>query len=70
MKLKWVTPAVLAATGSSAYAQSSVTLYGAVDGGLLYQSTSVASFSPTAKNLGSVYRYRDGGIYMGLRHKF
>jgi len=66
MKLKWVTAAVLAAIGNSAYAQSSVTLYGVVDSGLLYQSTSAASFSPTAKNLGDVYRYKDGGVYSSL----
>jgi predicted porin len=66
MKLKWVTAATLAAIGSSAYAQSSVTLYGVVDTGLLYQSTSAASFSPTAKNLGDVYRYKDGGVYSSL----
>jgi predicted porin len=66
MKLKWVTAAAVAAIGSPAYAQSSVTLYGVVDAGLLYQSTSAASFSPTAKNLGKVYRYKDGGIYSSL----
>jgi predicted porin len=49
MKLKWVMAAALAATGSSAYSQSSVTLYGVVDAGLLYQSTSAASFSPAAR---------------------
>jgi predicted porin len=63
MKLKGIAVAALAAIGTSAYAQSSVTLYGAIDSGLLYQSTSAASFSPTAKNLGKVYRYKDGGIY-------
>ncbi|MFM0165781.1 porin [Paraburkholderia sediminicola] len=63
MKLKLLAAATLAAIGSSAYAQSSVTLYGVVDAGLLYQSTNAASFSPTAKNLGSVLKYKDGGIY-------
>jgi predicted porin len=66
MKLKWLTAGALAVVGSSAYAQSSVTLYGIVDAGLLYQSTSAASFSPTAKDLGHVYRYKDGGIYSSL----
>ncbi|MCI0150776.1 porin [Paraburkholderia sediminicola] len=66
MKLKEIAVAALAAIGTSAYAQSSVTLYGVVDSGLLYQSTSAASFSPTAKNLGKVYRYKDGGIYSSL----
>ncbi|MGF6602990.1 putative porin [Paraburkholderia sp. GAS448] len=66
MKLKGIAVAALAAIGTSAYAQSSVTLYGVIDSGLLYQSTSAASFSPTAKNLGKVYRYKDGGIYSSL----
>jgi predicted porin len=63
MKLKWLTVVTLATVGSTAYAQSSVTLYGVLDGGLLYQSTSAASFSPTAKNQGTLYRYKDGGVY-------
>jgi predicted porin len=63
LQLKWLTAATLAAIGSSTYAQSSVTLYGAIDSGLLYQSSSAASFSPTAKDLGKVYRFKDGGIY-------
>ncbi|MCI0152243.1 porin [Paraburkholderia sediminicola] len=66
MKLKEIAVAALAAIGTSAYAQSSVTLYGVIDSGLLYQSTSAASFSPAAKNLGKVYRYKDGGIYSSL----
>ena len=63
MKLKWIAAAVLAATGSAVHAQSSVTLYGVIDSGMLYQSTSAATLSPTAPNLGKVYRYKDGGIY-------
>ncbi|SIO70199.1 Outer membrane protein (porin) [Burkholderia sp. GAS332] len=63
MKLKCLAAVALTAFGSAAYAQSSVTLYGVIDSGLLYQSTNAASFSPTAKNLGSVFRYKDGGIY-------
>ncbi|WP_028203956.1 porin [Paraburkholderia nodosa] len=46
-----------------ACAQSSVTLYGTIDGGLMYQTSSAASFSPKAKNTGSIARYKDGGIY-------
>ena len=63
MKLKCLAAVALTAFGSTAYAQSSVTLYGVIDSGLLYQSTNAASFSPTAKNLGSVFKYKDGGIY-------
>ncbi|MBK5124018.1 porin [Burkholderia sp. R-69980] len=66
MKLKLTGAAALVVFASAAHAQSSVTLYGAIDGGLLYQSTSAASFSPTAKNLGKVYRYNSGGIYSSL----
>ncbi|RKE39431.1 putative porin [Paraburkholderia sp. BL23I1N1] len=66
MKLKWVAAAAMAALGSAAHAQSSVTLYGVVDSGLMYQSTSAASFSPAAKNLGKVYRFKDGGIYSSI----
>ena len=70
MKLKWITAAASVAIGSAAHAQSSVTLYGVLDSGLLYQSTSAASFSPKALNTGKVYAFRDGGIYSsnwGLR---
>jgi predicted porin len=48
---------------TAAHAQSSVTLYGVLDSGLLYQSTSAASFQPHAPNLGHVYQLKDGGIY-------
>lgn len=63
MKLKWAAVAAIAAVGSTAHAQSSVTLYGALDSGLMYQTTSAASFSPAAKNLGKIYRAKDAGIY-------
>ncbi|MGF6998301.1 porin [Paraburkholderia sp. GAS32] len=63
MKLKCIAAAALVATGGAAYAQSSVTLYGAIDSGLLYQSTSAASFSPKAPNTGKVYAFKDCGIY-------
>ncbi|TDY23103.1 putative porin [Paraburkholderia sp. BL6665CI2N2] len=63
MKLKLMVALAAMAFGAVAHAQSSVTLYGSVDGGLLYQSTSAASFSPTAKDLGKIYRYKDAGIY-------
>jgi predicted porin len=63
MKLKWAAVAVIVATGSAAHAQSSVTLYGVLDSGLLYQSTSAASFSSAAKNMGKLFRAKDAGIY-------
>ncbi|CAG4918804.1 porin [Paraburkholderia gardini] len=66
MKLKWFVMATMATLGSTAYAESSVTLYGVLDSGLLYQSTSAASFNPAAKNLGRVYALKDGGIYSSV----
>jgi predicted porin len=62
-KLKLSSIAALAMFATAAHAQSSVTLYGVLDSGLLYQSTSAASFQPHAPNLGHVYQLKDGGIY-------
>ncbi|TDN57796.1 porin [Paraburkholderia sp. BL10I2N1] len=66
LKLKLTGMAALFAFASAAQAESSVTLYGTLDAGLLYQSTSAASFAPKAPNTGSVFRYKDGGIYSSL----
>ncbi|CAG4886852.1 porin [Paraburkholderia saeva] len=66
MKLKWFVVATMATIGSTAYAESSVTLFGVLDSGLLYQSTSAASFNPAGKNLGRLYTLKDGGIYSSL----
>jgi predicted porin len=66
MKLKFGSVAALVLFASAAHAQSSVTLYGVVDSGVLYQSTSAANFSGTAKNLGSVWQLKDGGIYSSI----
>jgi predicted porin len=63
MKLKLSSTAALVMFATAAHAQSTVTLYGVLDNGLLYQSTSAASFQPTAHNLGHVYKLKDGGIY-------
>jgi predicted porin len=60
--------AVLAAAlalGSTAQAQSSVTLYGIVDGGLRYQSISLANGS-SASNVGAAYGQQSGNRW-GLR---
>jgi predicted porin len=60
----------IACYGAPAAAQSSVTLYGAVDSGLVYQTTSAASFSPKAADLGHVVAFRDAGMntsFWGLR---
>jgi predicted porin len=69
MKLRITGAAALLAFAASAHAQSSVTLYGAVDTGLLWQNTSAANFLPIASknpNLGSVVRLKDGGIASSL----
>lgn len=49
-------------TAMAAHAQSSVLLYGAVDTGLLIQSSDAASFSPHAANTGRILRLKDDGI--------
>ncbi|MGF6602087.1 putative porin [Paraburkholderia sp. GAS448] len=63
MKLKLSSAAALALFASAVHAQSSVTLYGTIDTGLLYQSTSASTFLPKAPNTGSVFALKDGGIY-------
>ncbi|MCX5544113.1 porin [Paraburkholderia sp. CNPSo 3076] len=63
MKLKWSASAVLAIMSGAAHAQSSVTLYGAIDTGLFYQSTSAASYATNAKNQGHIYTVKDAGLY-------
>ncbi|MFL9959956.1 porin [Paraburkholderia sediminicola] len=69
MKLRTIGAAALLAFAVSAHAQSSVTLYGAVDSGLLWQNTAAANFLPIASrnpNLGHVFRFKDGGIYSSI----
>jgi len=63
MKLKLTGMAALLAFAGVVHAQSSVTLFGAVDSGLIYQNRSAASFLPTAPNLGKVFAFNNGGIY-------
>src|ERR1700751_5388333 len=63
MKSKLSSTAALVMFATAAHAQSSVTLYGVLDTGLLYQSTSAATFLPTARNQGHTYQLKDGGIY-------
>ena len=64
MKIKLVAVAALAAFSGSAYAQSSVTLYGVIDSGLLYQNAAGTSAIPALnKNGGKVFAVKDGGIY-------
>lgn len=63
MKLKLSGTAVLIMFAGAAQAQSSVTLYGAIDAGLIYQTTSASSFAPNAPNNGKVFAFKDAGIY-------
>jgi predicted porin len=63
MQVKLIGAAALIAFASAAHAQSSVTLYGILDSGFLYQSSSAASFNPKAPNTGAVYA-------QGRRHLF
>ena len=65
MKLKLSCAAALVVFASAAHAQSSVTLYGVIDIGLLYQSANAANFQSKV-NLGHVYELKDGGIYSSL----
>ncbi|MEX3985270.1 porin [Paraburkholderia sp. EG287A] len=65
MKLKLSCGAALVLFASAAHAQSSVTLYGVVDSGLLYQSANAANFQ-SAVNLGHAYAFKDGGIYSSI----
>jgi predicted porin len=58
-----VVAAAVACVGVASHAQSSVTLYGAVDTGLMYQSTSAASFKATAPDKGSLFALKDAGLY-------
>ena len=78
MYSKWAPPAIrfaaiastIACYGAPAAAQSTVTIYGAVDSGLIYQTTSAASFNPKAPDLGHIFAVRDGGMkssFWGLK---
>jgi len=63
MKIKFAAAATLTALAGTVHAQSSVTLYGEVDTGMLYQNTSAASYNPAVPNTGGILRMKDGGIY-------
>jgi predicted porin len=65
MKLKLSSAAVLVMYAVAAHAQSSVTLYGIIDTGLMYQSANAANFQ-SKLNLGHSYQLRDAGIYTSL----
>lgn len=66
MKYRFAVALSCATFAAAAHAQSSVTLYGTVDAGLMSQTSSAASYSTRAKNTGSIVRYKDGGVYTSL----
>lgn len=69
MKSIMIVASTLVACTTAAHAQSSVTLYGAIDTGLLYQSANAPNFQSKV-NLGHSYGLRDAGIfpsYWGIR---
>ena len=70
LKLKITGIAALVASAGAAHAQSSVTLYGVIDQGLLWQNTSASkAFLPNPKanvSQGHVFALRDGGIYSSI----
>ncbi|MFM0165821.1 MULTISPECIES: porin [Paraburkholderia] len=66
MKRGFAVAIAVATVGTTAHAQSSVTMYGAVDTGLLYQNTSAASYNPAAPNTGHFFKMANGGIYTSM----
>lgn len=66
MKLKLNSAALaLILFSAAAHAQSSVTLYGVVDTGVLFQSATAPNLQ-SKTNLGHVYQMKDGGIYSSV----
>ncbi|MGS0895412.1 porin [Burkholderia stagnalis] len=63
MKIHAIAALSLALLAGTVRAQSSVTLYGAVDSGLLYQSKSAATLATNAHGTGKIFRFQDAGIY-------
>lgn len=66
MKYKLIPAAVLGLLAGSALAQSSVTLYGTLDGGVLSQNSSAQGYSTTipgaTADKGHLTKFQDGGI--------
>ena len=65
MKLKHGSSIAFLMYAAASHAQSSVTLYGVVDTGLMYQSANAANFQSKI-NLGHAYMMKDGGLYTSL----
>jgi predicted porin len=62
VRSKILVASTLVACATASHAQSSVTLYGAIDTGLLYQSANAPNFQSKV-NLGHAYKLNDAGIY-------
>lgn len=61
--MKIIAFSILSIGACSAYgAGSSVRMYGTVDSGIYYQSTSAKSFNPSAPDAGSAHGLKDGGL--------
>lgn len=75
MKHKLTVLAAMALVAGSAHAQSSVTLYGVLDVGILSESNvsnPALGYLPSSSNKGSVVQLKDGGLgesYWGMRGK-
>ncbi len=65
MKLKLSSAAALVMYATAVHAQSSVTLYGVVDTGLMYESANAPNFQSRI-NLGHSYQMKDAGVYTSL----
>ncbi|AIY41720.1 Outer membrane protein [Collimonas arenae] len=63
MKLKLIGMTTMILCAGAAQAQTSVTLYGAIDTGLMYQNTTAANFSQKTPDTGTTFRYKDAGMY-------
>ncbi|MGH8783055.1 porin [Paraburkholderia sp.] len=63
MKINAIAALSLTLFAGTACAQSSVTLYGAFDAGLLYQNTSAATLATNAHGTGKIFRFQDAGLY-------
>lgn len=66
MSTRILTTSALCLLAGAAQAQSSVTLYGTLDAGIIHQSTSAAGYSTSvpgmASNTGRLSKFQDGGI--------
>lgn len=66
MNTRTLTTGALCLLAGAAQAQSSVTLYGTLDAGIVHQTSSAAGYSTSfpgmASNTGRLTKFQDGGI--------